>query len=225
MKPSHSISLRSRCSLALVLAAALAGACGEDTTGSPMPRPKPEPRLAPEIGTGDHSPSSVQLTLIADASSGLRTPRDLAFNPLRPDELWVVNRGDDSVVIIFAAPSDDRRTERRKDGYALHFMARPSSIAFGGSETTLGLPGTFATCQETRNTYEDRAPPQRLHGTDAVVLGPDDLRLAEPQRPRLPPGHAAREPQLHGHRLAGEEHLLGVRGPSAGHRALRLQAR
>lgn len=152
--------MRRACRPLLVMSAAFA-ACGGDATGK---MDGPRPAQAPEIGLGDHSPSSVQLTLIAERAAGLRTPRDLAFNPLRRDELWIVNRGDDSVVIIHQAPSDARTTERRKDGYALHFMARPSSIAFGAAETTIGKPGTFATCQESRNTYDDQAPPNDFMG-------------------------------------------------------------
>src|SRR5205823_1631039 len=97
----------------------------------------------------------------------LKVPRALAFNPMRPDELWITNYGDDSMVIVHATTSDSsRKSERRKDGYALHFMAKPSSIAFGQNHTSsrVGKPGTFATCQESRNTYDDTQPPNDFMG-------------------------------------------------------------
>lgn len=128
------------------------------------PEPDAGVTLGVEVGTGDHSPSSVSLTEIAGAVRGLNRPTDLDFNPLRPDELWVVNAGDDSVLIVFNASAASRTSERRQDGYALHFMAAPSSIAFGASATTFGRQGTFATCQESRNTYGGAAAPNDFMG-------------------------------------------------------------
>ncbi len=118
-----------------------------------------------ELGTGDRSPSSVTLTLIAGANHGLKRPRDLAFNPMRPDELWIVSAEDDSVLIITDASKPTRKHERRKDGYAMHFMDNPSSIAFGAEPTTFGKSGTFGTCQESRNTYDG-------HATHNDFMGP-----------------------------------------------------
>ena len=120
----------------------LVGACGGGSGDSDEPG-------APELGTGDHSPSSVTFTTIAAPEAPLQDPRDLAFNPLRPDELWVVNHDDDSVLIVHEAPSDNRQPERRKDGYALHFMAevtaldsspRPRSPLTAPLLTLLGFP-------------------------------------------------------------------------------------
>jgi hypothetical protein len=127
--------------------------CGSTAKAS-TPAPKP-PVPAPEIGPGDtHTAADVVFTEIAGGDSGLaglNQPRDLAFNPLRPDELWVVNRADDSVVIITGASTPERTAERRKDAGAAHFMAQTAAIAFGADETTFGIPGTFATCGESRN--------------------------------------------------------------------------
>src|SRR5690348_16834468 len=71
------------------------------------------PVLGPEVGTGDHSSASIALTTIVSTAQGVNKPRDLAFNPRRPDELWIVNDGDESVVIVFDASSPARTTERR----------------------------------------------------------------------------------------------------------------
>jgi hypothetical protein len=135
----------------------------------------PPPLPAPELGQ-THTIEGVDVVEIALADHGLVAPRDLAFNPMRPDELWVVNNGDDSVVIVFDASTDGRTHERRKDGFALHFMAKPSSIAFGAAKTTpaVGKPGTFATCQESRNTYDETQPPNDFMG---VTLWSSDLTI------------------------------------------------
>lgn len=155
--------------------------CGPDAAGSLDSRLPGAPTVrAPQLGRGDHSASSVVFTEIASAAAGLRHPRDLAFNPLRPDELWVVNFGDDSMVIVFDASQPTRRAERRKDAMAMHFMPKPSSIAFGAPETTIGKQGTFATCQESRNTYDDQAPPNDFMGP---ALWSSDLTVFAMQDP------------------------------------------
>src|SRR5690606_19661725 len=120
---------------------------------------------ASEIGLGDGTPGSVDLTVIADFTDGLTDPRDLAFNPLRPEELWVVNGTDDSVVIVFDAPRPERTSEKRTDGLAIHFMDAPRSSDFGCYAATCRLPGTFGSCQQSRNTYSGTAPPNAFMGS------------------------------------------------------------
>ena len=138
--------------LSFTLAVALV-ACSapesDDSAGIPADT-GPPPR-ATELGTGDHTPGSVVLKEIAGPAAKLNGPRDLAFNPLRPDDLWVVNLADNSVVIVHDASADARTTERRLDADARHFMYKPSSLAFGGDETTFGKPGTLSICGESRN--------------------------------------------------------------------------
>jgi len=153
-----------------VLLCVIASCSGED---DPL-------RGAPELGTGDSSPSSVAFTVIASAADGLAQPRDLAFNPLRPDELWIINHDDDSMVIVFGTPGDGRTSEKRVDGYALHFMEQVTAIAFGQDQTTFGLPGTFGTCGESRNTYNGQAPPNDFTGP---TLWSSDLSIFAKMNP------------------------------------------
>ncbi len=137
-----------------------------------------------QFGTGEAS--SVTLTEIAGEGDGLLVPRDLAFNPMRPDELWVVNngldpvKGEDSTVIIHDASTDGRVAEHRKDAFAMHFMPFPSSIAFGANETTIGYEGTFATCHESRNTYEGQAAPNDFMGPALWSSHPDVFAMHDP---------------------------------------------
>ncbi|MFO0665916.1 MAG: hypothetical protein U0174_18335 [Polyangiaceae bacterium] len=111
----------------------------------------PVQTLAPELGTGDKTPGSVTLTQIAGPDEALKYPTSLAFNPERPSELWITNREDNSMVLVFDAPTESRRAERRHEGAMAHFMDKPMGISFGAPETTFGSVGTFATCGESRN--------------------------------------------------------------------------
>src|SRR5215211_8013901 len=63
------------------------------------------------------------------AGQGMDVPAAIAVRPNSDDELWVTNRGSDSITIIRNA-SADASAETRRDGYAEHFVARPSGIAF-----------------------------------------------------------------------------------------------
>ncbi len=100
------------------------------------------------LGNQSNNLDKVQIDVIATADDKLDVPRDLAFDPEIPDRLWVVNEADDSVTIVFDAGLDTQSTEHLIDPYALHFMDGVSSIAFG-------QPGTFGTCQDSRNTYNN----------------------------------------------------------------------
>ena len=109
------------------------------------------------LGYEDNEDEEVLWTLIGDSSDGLNIPRDLGFNPDRPGELWVVNRADDSVTRFFDAASSSQHSDHVIDPYAFHFMEEVSSIEFGAT-------GTFGTCQESRNTYNDQGFPNDFMG-------------------------------------------------------------
>lgn len=105
-------------------------------------------------GAGDVSD---RLAEVGGRSDGLDQPQDLAFNPEVADELWVVNKADDSTSIFDAAGTPGQASTHIVDPYALHFMDRVSSIAFGA-------PGTFATCQDSRNTYNGQTEGNNFMG-------------------------------------------------------------
>lgn len=124
-------------------------------------------RPLPILGNGTHNLSEVQLTLIGSARNGLNYPRDLEFNPERPDELWVVNQRDDSAVIFEGVDTEKQRSVKVIDPAADHFMEEVSAISFGTS-------GRFATCQESGNTYNQRSQPNLFMGP---TLWPSDLNI------------------------------------------------
>lgn len=121
---------------AAVLAAALAGLGAAHGARAQAP-------AVPEFG----APGARALRVVGDRADGLDGPRDLAFNPARPYELWAVNRPDDGTVLFFDPGTPAERVEVRLDKFRNHFMEEVSSIAFGDY-------GNFATCQESRNTYD-----------------------------------------------------------------------
>jgi hypothetical protein len=108
------------------------------------------------FGDGSHDVTDL-LEMTGRRADGLDRPQDLAFNPEVEGELWVVSRNDDSATIYDDAGTPDQQATHIVDPYALHFMEEVSSIAFGA-------PGTFATCQNSQNTYNDNAPPNNFMG-------------------------------------------------------------
>jgi len=135
---------------------------GEMCLGEP-PEGGGDSGSVPELGTS----ASRELVVVADSSDGLDVPRDLAFHPDRPNELWVVNRETDGTAIIFNPGKSTQRVDVRVDAFANHFMEEVSSIAFGANDT-------FGTCQESRNTYNDMGYPNDFMGP---TLWPADLDI------------------------------------------------
>ena len=122
----------------------------EDQLKKDEPQPVLEVQGIPVLGNGQHTLNDVQLTFIGNRNDGLDYPRDLAFNPSNPGELWVVNQADDSAVIYDQTGTGNQKSVHVVDPAANHFMEEVSSIAFGS-------PGRFATCQESGNTYNNQS--------------------------------------------------------------------
>ena len=119
-----------------------------------------EPAAVAEFGHADQR----TLTVVGTEADGLNVPRDLEFNPYDPEELWVVNRDDDSMSIFFDAGFEDQDSEWRKDIYANHFMEEVSSISFGAEGTYSAGDIGFGTCQDSRNTYDGAGSPNDFMG-------------------------------------------------------------
>ena len=96
------------------------------------------------IGSGDGAPGSVTLT-VAFEPDRPRMPTGLAFNPTRPNELWMVDHMDDTVITATDVGSPQMTSQRRKDPAAGHFMHAPTGIAFADDDT-------WATCGEGDNS-------------------------------------------------------------------------
>ena len=115
----------------------------------------------PFLGSGSHDLDSVQIDVVVD--EGLDVPRDLEFHPQRAGELWVVNRGDESVTAILDAGTDDQEVMHFRDGQSgPHFLGQPSALAFADD-------GTFSTSHET--DVPTQGPPAQ-GGSPADFMGP-----------------------------------------------------
>lgn len=96
------------------------------------------------LGYNQHRITAVDLKVIGTAADGLNRPTGIQINPVRPDELWVVNHQDDTFVVFFEVQSEQVRSHQFFDPYAVHFLSSPTSISFD-------LNGQFATCQDSDN--------------------------------------------------------------------------
>ncbi len=103
------------------------------------------------LGDGEHTLDSVDFSVAVEASAGLATPRDLAFNPQIPNELWIVNLDDNSTTVVEAIGTADQMAEKYAALGKDHFMARPSALAFGDN-------GAFATAQEEDEVTQPTTP-------------------------------------------------------------------
>ena len=117
-----------------------------------------EVNIVQQFGTGFDE------VIIASSTDGLDEPRDLEFHPgiNRSDELWIVNRADDSMVIIHETGTSSQTSEERLDAYRNHFMEEVSAIAFGAYNEEFDYQ--FGTAQESRNTYNGMGDPNDFMG-------------------------------------------------------------
>lgn len=132
--------------------------------------PADDPVAWPVSAFGD--PDAASFSVVAKRADELSTPMDLAFRPDDPSQLWVANQATDSITIVWNPGAEDQTTEWRKDTFGMHFMEEVSSLAFGGRTYEDEL--TFATCQESRNTYDDNYAPDNFMGP---ALWPADLEV------------------------------------------------
>jgi hypothetical protein len=117
------------------------------------------PAGLPVLGNNTHEMASVELLEIGTAADGLNVSRDLEFSPLNPNELWVVNRADDSAVIYFDPGTPQQTSQKYSGSGGEHFMAFPSALAMGDN-------GFMATI------HEEDEQTQGPNGTPPDFMGP-----------------------------------------------------
>jgi len=135
------------------------------------------------LGGGSHSTDGLTLTEVASGSSGLNIPRDIAFNPESPSDLYVVNHGTDGLTVIYDADSGDADSVVLNGQGASHFLVKPSALAFGDT-------GFFATAHET-DEYTQGPPP---NGSPEDFMGPS---LWDSNPSTLNGGHSGHFDMLH----------------------------
>ena len=107
------------------------------------------------IGTSNGSRSSVTLTVVYEPDHQ-RGATGLAFNPARPNELWVVNRMDDTMLVVYDPGTPQMTSKHLKDPDAVHFNHHQTNIAFcrTGACKAPGALRYFATCGENDGTQD-----------------------------------------------------------------------
>ncbi|MSP90685.1 MAG: hypothetical protein EXR79_02585 [Myxococcales bacterium] len=116
-------------------------------------------------------PATRTFIVVAGPQHGLAGPRDLAFQPGvgdAPVRLWVADAGTHGVLILTHPGTPQQVHEARVDRYGEHFMDTVSSLAFAG-------PDRFASCQESRDDWNDA--PQPEDDFMGPTLWPADLAL------------------------------------------------
>ena len=133
------------------------------------------------LGTGEGAldADGVVWTYILGEDEELTDPRDLGFDP--DGNLWIANRSDDRTFIVMGPGTDDQDYERRKDGYAKHFMEETAAFAFEGTSGASPEYGNeFGSCGESENTYNDQADENDFMGP---VLWSADLDIFAEEDP------------------------------------------
>lgn len=145
---------------------------GGDEEGTDVDVPETDGSVA-FLGGGSHSLDAVSLTVIATADHGLVAPRDLAFDPFDQNQLWVVDRHDDAMVIL-SKPGSESMTAWRSSGMERdHWLAQPSALAFGAE-------GFLATAHDSDGMVPGDADPSFAMGPS---LWPSDLLAFDGGRP------------------------------------------
>ncbi|MCA9663989.1 MAG: hypothetical protein KC503_00330 [Myxococcales bacterium] len=138
----------------------LDAACGDSSTAAAdasVDAQAPDTTSQPDapvglavLGSYAHSIDSVSMTVIHEGPQ-LSRPTDLAFHPTRKTELWIVNQGDNSVALVQNPGTANQKTGKASGAGGQHFLARPSSLAFGAN-------GNFATSHETDQPTQQTTP-------------------------------------------------------------------
>jgi hypothetical protein len=115
------------------------------------------PSFVPVLGNGSHTLDAVDFRIVSQASDALNIPRDLTFNPGVAGQLWVVNRGNESMVVYENIGTDSQTSTRYNTSDSAHFFAQPSALAWGDGDT-------FATIHETDDPTQGSATPGDFMG-------------------------------------------------------------
>jgi len=115
------------------------------------------------LGNYTHDTSLLELTTIGTSSDDLDVPRDLEFHPDHPDQLWVVNRGDDSATIFSNTGEPNQSSDTPVGFERVHFLAQPAALAFGRGPSN-STDSHFATIHETDEMTQGQMTPADFMG-------------------------------------------------------------
>ena len=134
--------------------------------------------------------AAASLTVVAEGFAGAR---DVAFTPTpgahlgtfaegrsfstAGEEAWVVNAHNHSVSIVSAVGTADATTFSRRDRGYFHYMANATALSFNavadsGRDADKDTFASFATCQNSLNTYLDTHVPNYFMGPTLYDTSP-----------------------------------------------------
>ena len=120
------------------------------------------------LGGGSHS---IEDMLVEElVTDDLAAPRDLEYNPERPEELWIVNQEDSSITIVWDAGESTQYAEVYAGPGNDHWLAKPSGIAFGDE-------GFVGTSHDSLGNDDGEGPVQDPPNAMGPTLWPTDLDL------------------------------------------------
>ncbi len=122
--------------------------CGSSKEEGPKPCAPGSACPGEEIGRGDGSPGSVTLTEVFKIPYAGAGPVDLAFDPKRPGDLWVLGYGDSSIHLGTGLDGASPTWKRYRDPAWRHFMYKPPALAMGDN-------GFWGTCGDNDNSQAD----------------------------------------------------------------------
>jgi hypothetical protein len=105
------------------------------------------------LGNCSHDPGTLDISTVLNQGDGLNAPTDCEFNPDQNNELWVTNREDYSMVVARNLGAGNEQTYKIQENFGggVHFLAKPSALAFGQS-------GTLATAQQEDGWTQPQTP-------------------------------------------------------------------
>ncbi len=110
-----------------------------------------QPTGLPILGNLSHNVGNVRIIEAATRRDGLSAPTDIAFNPVAPTQLWIVNQSDDSAVLVTDPATPNKNAQKYRTPSGQHFLAQPAALAFGND-------GNFATAHETDEITQPTTP-------------------------------------------------------------------
>jgi hypothetical protein len=119
------------------------GATVEPTGGSGTDGAVTIDESTSESTSGETGDGAVEKIYEGDMPGGFV---DLEFHPADPEQLWLVDQLDESVVVITRPGQADVSAQRYKDVSHDHFMSRPPAMAFG--DATYLEKHTWGTCAD-----------------------------------------------------------------------------
>lgn len=130
------------------------------------------------VGDGALDPASASWAYVLGDAERLDDPRDIGFDT--EGDLWIANRSDDHTFIVSDPGGEAQAYDRRKDGYAEHFMEETAAFAFEDASGAEDFGNEFGSCGESENTYNDTTRSNEFMGP---VLWSTDLDIFAEENP------------------------------------------